>query len=79
MTGKVRSFTDSMVLKLKHMHVLNGLRGNCVYQGGAREDIIFDLQLSKTYQKLDLNNVYVIGKSKFYNLFSDLSWTIREP
>ena len=79
MTGKVRSFTDSMVLKLKHMHVLNGLQGNCVYQESAREDIIFDLQLSKTYQKLDLNNVYVIGKSKFYNLFSDLSWTIREP
>lgn len=50
-----------------------------MYQGSAREDIIFDLQLSKTYQKLDLNNVYVIGKSKFYNLFSDLSWTIREP
>ena len=50
-----------------------------VYQGSAREDIIFDLQLSKTYQKLDLNNVYGIGKSKFYNLFLDLSWTIREP
>lgn len=37
MTGKVRSFIDSMVLKLKHMRVLNGLRVNCVpgkCQGG---------------------------------------------
>ena len=81
MTEQVRLFTDGngMALKLMRVHILNEFQRNCVYQVSARELVTFDIQLSKTCQKVDLNNVYVIEQSKFRNLFSNLSQAIREP